>query len=162
MIEKADLLSNVILLAQLRNHRAAKMPDLSAEFVNAINKIKIEVLNDEQVQIQYNFYDQNIVEIITSNSTYEFLDELLQRNDQVQITSREGVLIDPNVWRHQLKPSLLKIHEEKNYDHYLKHLKLELDRFGLEYFDDIVVLKDKENRLLTNVLRLRNALQQCM
>jgi len=162
MLIENELLNNLILIGQLRGHRTAKMLDISAEFINEINKITVKIMNDKQVQIAYNFSNQTIIETVSGNFVYEFLDDLLQRRNQLQITLKYGTLIELNNWQELLQPGLLKIQEEKNYDQYLKHLKLTLDRFSLEYFDGIVVLKDEKKELLTNVFRLRNALQQSL
>ena len=157
-----EILDNLILIAQLHEHRTAKMLDLSAEFVNATNKITVKFINHNEVQIAYNFYNQTVMEIVPSELTYDFLDDLLQRKDPEKVILKYGTLINIHDWPVQLRPSILQIQDEKNYDQYLRHLKLTSERFYVEYFDGIIILKDKEKKLLTNVLRLRNALQQCI
>src|SRR5918993_1199563 len=107
MLNKNELLNNLIWLGQLRDHRTARMLDPSAEFVNEINKITVKILDDKQAQIQYNVYNQSVINTVPSNLIYEFLDDLFQRNEQVQITLKNGTIIEPNDWRDQLKPGLL-------------------------------------------------------
>jgi hypothetical protein len=158
---KDEILDNLMLIGQLHEHRTARMLN-SAEFVNETNKITVKITSDKELQIVYNLFNETKIEIVPSALIYEFFDELLKRIEEVKITLKHGTSIDVHDWKEQLRPSLLRIEEEKKYDQYLKYLKLTSGRFDVEYFDGIVVLKDKEKELLNNVLRLRNALQQCL
>jgi hypothetical protein len=157
-----EILDNLILLGHLHGHRAARMLNQSAEFVNETNKITVKIVSHKEVQIAYNFHNQITPEIISSELIYEFFEDLLKRKETQKINLQYGTLIHVHHWKEQLQPALLKIEEEKSYDQYLKHLKIKSERFDVEYFDGIVVLRDKEKQLRNNVLRLRKALQQCI
>lgn len=159
---EAEILDNLLLMGELHEHRVARMLNRVAEFVNKTNKITVKIISDKELQIMYNVFNETKIEIIPGTLIYEFFDELLKRKEAVEITLKYGILIDVRDWKGQLQPSLLRIQEEKNYDRYLKHLKLTTERFDVEYFDGIVVIKDKEKQLLNNALRIEKALQQCI
>ncbi|MES1182136.1 MAG: hypothetical protein ABUL44_05005 [Flavobacterium sp.] len=157
-----EILDNLILLGLLHDHHTAKMQDYSAQFVNMINQISVKILNQKEILVGYNFYDQNIFELLPSDLIYDFFEELLLRENANKVNVKYGNVIEVFDWKEQLKPNLVKIQSERSYDRYLKNLTLTSLRFETEYFDGIVIVRDKENELRTNVLKLKSAIEQCI
>ncbi|MFA8434277.1 MAG: hypothetical protein ACEPOZ_07150 [Marinifilaceae bacterium] len=159
---RTETLNNLILLGQLHKHNTARLLDYSAELINQTNHLILKIINEKEIQVRYNFYDNIQIELIPTTAIYDFLENLLTREESNKIDVKTGVTIEVCDWKDQLKSNLIKIQSEKNYDQYLKHLRLESERFKIEYFDGIVVLRDKNKELLTSVFELKNALQQAV
>lgn len=157
-----EFLNNLILLGHLHEHRAAKMHDYSAEFIGPVNQIIIRRLNENDIKVRYNLHDQIKLEVVPDIFIYDIMDELLIREEANKVEIKSGKVIEVQNWKEQLRPIFVKIQNEKDYNHYLKHLRIVSERFEVEYFDDILVLRDREKNLLTNVLKLKNAVQQCI
>ncbi len=154
------ILNAIILLGKLHKHECAKTRNDSLELYNQVNRIILKVTNEEKIQVKYNIFDENIIVELSNFTIYDFLEKLLLRIDNsIEIKPKIGALVEIPKWKNQLKQDLIKLEAEKNYNHYLKHSKMNSIRFEIEYFDNIVIIRDKENILLTNVLTLKNALQ---
>lgn len=157
-----EILNNLLLLGKLYEHQTEKANSHSVQLINMINNITIDILNNKEIQVCYNFYDQKIREILSKDSIYSFIDELLRREKANKINLNSGISISILDFKEQFEQNLIEIKTEKKYNPYLKHLKLTSERFYIEYYDNIIILKDKEEKLLINILKLENALQQCV
>lgn len=150
-----ELLAKLSLLGELHVHSLSVMNEHTVVLMNAMNKILIT--DREEIQIQYNYYEKNIVEVPKYSTVYDFFERLLTRSEVVKIDITEGELILIEHWKDELKPSIDQIQKEKNYNHYLKRLKLESQKFEIEYYEDVIIIRDKAKKMLTNVLRLKEA-----
>jgi hypothetical protein len=157
-----EIIYKLFLLGQLHEHRADYMNDNSAELLNPINKIIVKIISKDEIQVKYNYYDENLIVMLTSETIYDFLEDLLTRDNAHKINTKTGELILIEKWKHELKDYIMKIQLDKDYDRYLKHVKLESMRFEIEYYDGIIVLRDKNKELITNILMLKNAVQHAI
>ena len=157
-----DILHNLVLLAKLHKHQTALLQGGSAEIINSINKISVELISDEKINIRYNYYEQFVETELTPETVYSFFEDLLMRGEAIKVEQRDNELVIIADWKNELKEHIDSIQQEKNYNQYLKHLRLESDRFEIEFFDGMIVLRDKDKKLMTNTLWLKNAVQQCV
>ncbi|TYP75315.1 hypothetical protein [Aquimarina intermedia] len=157
-----EIIYKLFLLGQLHEHRADYMNDNSAELLNPINKIIVKIISKDEIQVRYNYYDENLIVMLTSETIYDFLEDLLTRDNAHKINTKTGELILIEKWKDELKDYIMKIQLDKEYDRYLKHVKLESMRFEIEYYDGIIVLRDKNKELITNILMLKNAVQHAI
>lgn len=157
-----EILYKLILLGKLHKHQTEYLKDNSAELMNPINKILVEIISDDKIRIRYNYNDDNLIIVLTTETVYDFFEDLLTREVErkLDVKLRSLILIDN--WKIELKEYINIIQQEKDYNPYLKHLKYYSSRFEVEYYDDIIVLRDKEGELMTNVLRLKDAIQQIL
>ena len=156
---KNEELYNVILLGQLHGHQYALLNNNSLELLNQTNKILIKTLNGKDITLEYNVFDNKKIVEIPITYLYDFLERLLKRTTQTEVHKKGGELVEVLNYKDELKSAILKIEDSKNYNHYLKKLKIDSTRFEVEYYDNIIVMRDKNKNLLTNVETLKNAVQ---
>ena len=156
---ESNILNNLILLGQLHEHMSGRINNGTVELINRTNKIIVKILTEKTIGVEYNvFGNKKNIEISTAIS-YDFLEELLARNEPIEIDTKDGELIEITDWKNELQSAIQEIYSQKNYNHYLKNLKIDSLRFEVEYYDNIVVIRDKNKSLLTNVEVLKNAVQ---
>ncbi|MNR22589.1 hypothetical protein D3C85_1395500 [compost metagenome] len=152
-----EILDNILLLGKLHKHECSKTIK-TAELYSPINRIIIKIIDEKEIQVKYNVCDETKIVELPILTTYDFVEKLIIRTARIQITPKIGKLIEIN--KGQLKQDLIELQREKNYNHYLKHVKFDSDiRFEVEYFDDMVIIRDKQNIFLTTILKLRNAIK---
>lgn len=152
----------LVLLAKLHNHQTAYLNDKSVEIINPVNKILVELISVGKIKIRFNYYEEFIETLLTPKTVYSFFEDLLTRDEAAKVEEKNNDLIIIADWKNELKEHIDAIQQEKNYNQYLKHLRLSSDRFEIEYFDGIIVLRDKDKVMMTNTLGLKNAVQQCV
>lgn len=152
-------LYKLVLLGKLHNHQTSYLKHNSAEIINPINKIIIELLSTGNIKIRYNYCEKFVETVTTTNTVYSFFEDLLLRCESIKVDLKNNSLIQIADWKTELKEHIVKIQQEQDYNQYLKHLKLESERFEIEYYDGIIVLRDKHKELLTKVMTLKNAVQ---
>jgi hypothetical protein len=155
-----EILDNIILLGKLHEHSCSRTTNITAELYSPVNRIIIKIINEKEIQVKYNVDDQTKVVELPIFTTYDFVEKLIIRTTRTDIMPKIGELIEVSNFKEQLKQDLKELQSEKNYNHYLKHIKFKTDiRFEVEYFDDIVIIRDKQNILLTTILKLSNAIK---
>lgn len=155
-----EIIYKLFLLGQLHEHFADYLKDNSAEFINPINKIIIKIVSNNDIHVRYNHFDEYLDVLLTNETIFDFFEVLLTRDNAYKIDIKTGKPILIEKWNEELKDYIMKIHLDKDYNRYLKHEKLESERFEIEYYDGIIVLRDKNKELITNVMTLKNAVQQ--
>jgi len=156
----AEILDNIILLGKLHEHTCSRTTSITAELYSPVNRINTKIINEQEIQVKYNLDDGTKIVELPILTTYDFVEKLLIRTTRTDITPKIGDLIEVANFKEQLKQDLKELQSEKNYNHYLKHLKLDSDiRFEVEYFDPIVIIRDKQNILLSTILKLTNAVK---
>lgn len=140
-------------------YECSKTLDITAELYSPVNRIIIKIINEKEIQVKYNLDDETKVVELPIFTTYDFVEKVIIRTSRIDIIPKIGELIEVNNFKEQLKQNLIEIQIEKNYNHYLKHLKSDTDiRFEIEYFDEIILIRDTQYILLTDILKLRNAI----
>lgn len=157
-----EILDNIVLLGKLHKHECSKTIK-TADLYSPINRIIIKIINEKEIQVKYNVCDETKIVELPILTAYDFVEKLIIRIKSIEITPKIGELIEVNNSSNkQLIQDIIEIQSEKNYNRYLKHLKSDSDiRFEVEYFDDIIIIRDKENILLTTILKLSNAVKNC-
>lgn len=157
-----EIVYKLVLLAKLHDHQIACLNDKSVEIINSVNKILVELISDGEIKIRFNYYEELIETVLTPKTVYSFFEDLLMRDEATKVEQKNNDLITIADWKNDLKKHIDTIQREKSYNQYLKHLRVDSDRFEIEYFDGIIVLRDKDKKMMTNILELKNAVQQCV
>jgi hypothetical protein len=153
-----EILVNIILLGKLHKHECSRTINSIVELYSPINRIIIKMIDEKEIQVKYNLDDETKVIELPIFKVYDFVEKLIIRTARIEITPKTGELIEICNFNERFQQSILEIQSEKNYNHYLKHLKFDIDmKFEVEYFDDIIILRDKQNILLTNIFKLNDA-----
>ena len=150
-----EVIYKLVLLGKLHKHQTDYLKDSSVEIINSINKIIVVIISDGKIKIKYNYYEEFTETVLTTKTVYSFFEDLLTREEAIKIDLKNNDLIIIADWKNELKEHIDTIQQEKNYNQYLKHLRADSDRFEIEYFDGIIVLRDKDKKLMTNTLGLK-------
>lgn len=154
-----EAIYKLVLLGKLHKHQTDYLKDSSVEIINPINKILVDILSDGKIKIRYNSYEEFTETVLTTKTVYSFVEDLLTREEAIKIDLKNNDPILIADWKNELKEPLKKIQQEKDYNQYLKHLKIESDRFEIEYFDGLIILRDRNKEMMTNILEIKNAVQ---
>lgn len=157
-----EALYKLVLLGKLHKHQADYLKDSSAEIINPINKILVEILSDGKIKIKYNYFEEFTETVLTTKTVYSFFEGLLTREEAIKIDLKNNDPILIADWKNELKEPLKKNQLEKDYNQYLKHLKIESDRFEIEYFNGLIILRDRDKVMMTNILEIKNAVQHAI
>ncbi|MBO9584611.1 MAG: hypothetical protein J7574_10685 [Flavobacterium sp.] len=131
----------------------------SVIFINEINKIRVQLENDVSFRITYNFHLEEKTLLIPEEAVYHFcLDLFKRKNDGIE-EAFVGKRMNINKWfKIEEKESLdivNAIQKELDYNHRLKHLVLQSNRFEVTYFNGLLILEDKEKEYFSNVFNFR-------
>ena len=149
-----EILYKIKIFGQLHKCRTHIKNNSCIELINATSRVNIKIINTKEIQLDYNNFDEQKTILLDEFSIYDFLQNILNRENENEVEPKKGKIIDFTIYEEELKPKMIKIQDEKNYNHFLKQTKEETIRFEIEYFDGILVIKDKYGKLLSIVLEL--------
>ncbi len=161
-MENQSMLSKLSMLGEMLYHRIGKLND-SLEVINVVNKILITNRND-RVSIRYNSNRGDISIDVEGNKVYDFYLRLLSRDVNNVVAEGIGVPLYISDWldieRTEVMNILKQIESELNNDK-LKYISLGTDRVNVKYYNGILLLEDKQEIFLRNVVAYKDVMQQC-
>ena len=151
----------LIAFAKLYDYQTYDLENESMEFINYFNKMTLRPIDKDTFSISYNLEDGQHEVLCKTESIYHTFEVLLNRKNYEIISVRNEKEICLAEHFHELKTILFSLIESKTYNHYLKHEKLQSERFEIEYYDNMVLFRDKQDKLLTNAFSYKKVYNMC-
>jgi hypothetical protein len=132
----------------------------SVILVNEMNKIRVQLEDEANFRITYNFrFDEKTI-LIPKVAVYQFCLDLFKRqNNSIEVIYSIGKPIDIDecfkIEKEEFLNIINVIKKELNYNYRLKHLFLESSRFEITYFNSLLIVEDKKKEYYSNVFNFR-------
>lgn len=153
---------NIKLLCEKYNYKVGVFSN-KIEILNNINKVIIEIENNDTFAIRYNLNSIEKILLVSKEMIYDSVLNLLKREDTEEILIPTGIPIEIEEWYNLEKKGALEIineiKSELNYNYRIKNIDFKSNRFNVCFYNGILILEDRNKSYLPNIFKFNEIIK---